>query len=314
MKIVILGKGDMLANLIEGTLDAKCTIAGVFRYERTTFSKIKLFFYDFFKPSNDLTLIKKLKIHELTCTSANSEEFKKEILKLNADIILVGSWGEKLSKETINLPKIATVNVHPSYLPQYRGPNPYLQTIWHQESNSGITFHLMDENFDTGAIVAQQKIKIYPGDTGKELKERTLFQARLMVSEVLKKLEYGIVIPVAQDETKATYFKNIKPVDMMLDFQKETAEEICAHIRAFHPWCPCYVTYKNDFFIPNPYNLKIIDSTKPNIGAIIDKNVKNKSITVQCQNNKAIVMDNVKIYGFLKSPYTKYFISKIKCV
>lgn len=35
MKVIILGKGEMLSNLIEGTLDAKCEIAGVFRYERT---------------------------------------------------------------------------------------------------------------------------------------------------------------------------------------------------------------------------------------------------------------------------------------
>lgn len=35
MKVVILGKGEMLSNLIEGTLSAECEIVGVFRYERT---------------------------------------------------------------------------------------------------------------------------------------------------------------------------------------------------------------------------------------------------------------------------------------
>ena len=42
MKVVILGKGEMLANLIEGTLDANCEIAGIFRYERTVMPEILL--------------------------------------------------------------------------------------------------------------------------------------------------------------------------------------------------------------------------------------------------------------------------------
>lgn len=255
MRVILLGKGEMLSNLIEGTIDANCEIAGVFRYESTMRRK----FSDFFKTSHDLTLIKQYKLHEIKCKSANSEAFKKEILRLNADVILVGTWGEKLKKEIIDLPTIATVNVHPSMLPKYRGPNPYLQTILHRETKSGITFHLMNEEFDKGAILAQKAIKILPNDTGKELKERTVFQARLMCAEVLKKLEYGLVIPIAQNENEATYFHNINPEDMMLDFEKETAEEIHARIRAFHPWLPCYITYKGKYYIPNPYKLKIVD-------------------------------------------------------
>ena len=309
MKIVILGKGEMLSNLIEGTLDAGYEIVGVLRYERTCFPPLLLKLRDFFKTSHDVTLIKQHKIHEIKCKSANSEDFKKEILKLNTDIILVGTWGEKLKKDVINLPVIASVNVHPSYLPKYRGPNPYLQTILHRETKSGITFHLMDENFDNGRIVAQKKIEIFPNDTSKELKERTVFQARLMCAEVLKKLACGMVIPIAQNKNDATYFPNIKPEDMMLDFEKETAEEIHARIRAFHPWLPCYVTYKNKFFIPNPYKLKIINcKNDAKIGSIINSDYKTSSITVLCKNQKALKMDGVKLYGFLNRPFTKLFI------
>lgn len=308
MKVVILGKGEMLTNLIEGTLDAKCEIAGVFRYERSIYSKIKLFLHDFFKTSHDVTLIKQHKLHEIKCKSANSKEFKKEILRLNADIILVGTWGERLTKETINLPVIGTINVHPSYLPAYRGPNPYLQAIWHRETKSGVTFHLMDENFDTGSILAQKEVKIIPGDTSRELKERTVFHARLLCAEVLKKLEFGLVIPVKQEEKNASYYSNIQGKEMMLDFAKETAEEIIAHIRAFYPWLPCYYEFKKKFFIPNPYKLEIVESKNNKTGCIVDKNADKLSITVQCKNNKAIKMDGVKLYGFFNRPFTRLFI------
>ena len=315
MKVVILGKGEMLSNLIEGVLEAGCEIAGVFRYERTVMPSWLLAFRDFFKSSSDVTLIKKYKLHEIKCSSANSQEFKKEILRLNADIILVGTWKEKLSKEIINLPVIASVNVHPSFLPEYRGPNPYLQTILNGESESGVTFHLINEEFDKGAILLQEKIKIYPDDTSKELKARTVYQARLMCTELLKKLEHGLIIPIEQKE--GSYFPNIKSQDMMLDFEAENAEKIHARIRALHPWLPCYVTYKNKFFIINPYKLKILNeiqianilkfSNNKNVGDIIRSNYKASSITVLCNDNRAIRMDGVKLYGIFK-PFTRLFI------
>ena len=323
MKVVILGKGEMLANLIEGTLNANCQIAGVFRYERTVIPRMLLDILDFFKSSSDVTLIKKYKLHEIKCHSANSEKFKKEILKLNADLILVGTWPEKLKKEIIDLPVIASVNVHPSFLPRYRGPNPYLQTILHMEKSSGITFHLMDENFDKGAILSQKEIEIFPGDTGKELKERTVYQARLMCTEILNKLREGLIIPVNQNEKEATYFPNIKPDDIMLNFAKESAEQIHARIRAFHPWLPCYVTYKNKYFIPNPYKLKILDeehTTKilqknkianPKIGDIINKNYKSRSITVMCKDWKSLKMVGTYLYGFLNKPFTQMYIKNL---
>ena len=99
MKVVILGKGEMLSNLIEGTLDAGCKISGVLRYERTVMPKFLLGLRDFFKSSSDVTIIKQHKLHEIKCCSANCEEFKKEIIKLNADIILVGTWHERLKKD-----------------------------------------------------------------------------------------------------------------------------------------------------------------------------------------------------------------------
>lgn len=323
MKVVILGRGDMLSNLIEGTLDAGCEIAGVFRYERTQYHRLLLAFKDFFKSSHEVTIIKQHKLREIICRCANSEKFKKEILRLNADVILVGSWGEKLKKEIIDLPTIACVNVHPSFLPKYRGPNPYMRTIMNGETTTGITFHLMDEKFDSGAILSQKKIDILPNETSKELKERVVFQARLMCCELLKKLEYGLIIPVYQNESEASYFPNIQSEDMMLDFERESASQINARIRALHPWLPAYVTYMDKFFIPNPYRMKILSKKQcanvikinglnnVSAGDIINCNAKIASITVMCLNGEALRMDDVKLYGFFNKPLTKLFIKKI---
>ena len=323
MKVVIIGNGDMLANLIEGTLLSGNEVVGVMRYERMKFPPFVLGVYDFFKSSSVFTLIKEKKLHEIKLRSANSEAFKKELLRLNVDVLLVGSWSEKLKKEVFDIPTIASVNVHPSFLPKYRGPNPYLQTILHGEKKSGITFHLIDEKFDNGGILEQKEIDIFPNDTSKELRERTVFYARQMCADVLSKLENGLLIPVAQNQNLAQYYPNIKPIDMMLDFEKETAEQIDARIRAFHPWLPCYVTYVKKYFIPNPYKLKIFDEeytqkilakneiTQPKIGSIIGTHYKSRTIIVMCKNGKSLKMVGTNLYGYFNRFFTKTFIKNI---
>ena len=308
-RVVILGHGDMLANLIIGATDAKCKIVGVFRYERLKTCSIYQKLKDFFLPSKEYSYIKSYGLPEIKSKSANSEEFKKELLNLNPDIVLVGTWSEKLNKEIIQLPKIAMINAHPSLLPKYRGPNPYLQTILHCEKQSGITFHLMNEKFDAGPILLQKTIEIKPNDTGKELKERTVLTARSAVTELLNMLADDFIIPVDQSEERATYFSQIKQDDVMLDFNK-SAEEISAHIRAFYPWSKTFFGYKNKFFIPNPYSIEILDNdtniTEPSTITEIDD--KEKSITIICGDKKLIKLTNLQLYGRLNQFFTKFYI------
>lgn len=316
MKVVILGAGQMLMNLIAGCMDANCNIVGVFRYDKVRFPLLDRILVDLFNPSKEFTYIKSHKLYEIKAKSANSAEFKKEILRVNADLIIVGTWGEKLKKSIINLPKIATINAHPALLPKYRGPNPYMQAIKHLEKFSGVTFHLMDEKFDTGAILHQKSINIEPQDTGVELRNKIAQLTREGVCELIEKLNKEIIIPIKQDENKASYYSQINEEEVMLDFSK-SAEEVSAHIRGFHPWAKCYFGYKKQFFIPNPYQLSEQNVNLPNVneeiqsiefGKIINKSDKTNSITVLCGNGKAIKMDGLSLYGFFKKPFTSWYI------
>lgn len=314
MKVVILGAGEMLMNLIAGCLDAGCDIVGVLRYEKVKHPFIDQLILDIFNPSKEYNYIKGHKLYELKAKSVNSAKFKKEILKLNADVILVGTWAEKFKKSIINLPKIATINVHPSLLPKYRGPNPYLQAIKHLETQSGITFHLMDENFDSGAILLQKTVEIKSKDTGKELREKVTSLAREGSCELMTKFDTEIIIPIPQDEKHASYFSQIEEDEVMLDFS-HSAEEISAHVRGFAPWFKCYFSYNKQFFIPNPYKLEILEnhSDITSSGTIVDKSEKDNSITVICGDRKLLKMSDLKLYGFFKKLFTTFYIkNKVK--
>jgi len=289
LDVVVIGYGEMFTNLIAGALDANCNIVGVFRSEMIKYNSLFRKVKDVLNPSLDYNYIKSYNLNEIKAPSVNSKKFKNAILKLNPDIILVGSWGERIKKEIYDLPKIATINAHPSMLPKYRGPNPYFWTIRNQEKNSGISFHLIDNDYDTGAILAQEEIKIFPSDTGKSLKERTVLTARGVVCELLKDLSEDIIIPLTQIEEKSTYYSH--PCDLELDFSK-SADENYALIRAIYPWGSAYFYNDTVCLSAFPQGTEIIenDTEFTQSGTICEVDIKNKIIGVLCSDNKILRM------------------------
>ena len=308
LKVVIIGYGTMFTNLIAGALDANCKIAGVFRREMVKYHPIIRKIKDVLNPSLEHNYIKSYNLPEINARGVNTKEFKKALLRLNPDIILVGSWGEKIKKEIYDIPKIASINAHPSLLPKYRGPNPYFWTIRNGEDTSGVTFHLIDKGFDTGAILAQEEVKIYPSDTGKTLKERTVLSARGVVRELLKTLSEDIIIPLAQREDRASYYSH--PEGLELDFTR-TAEENHALIRAIYPWGEAYFYHNNTCLAVSPEQLEIHDNeTECKIaGTIIACDYKNKRISMLCADNKILTMF-VKLYSKWDRPFTANYLKR----
>lgn len=307
LRVVIIGYGEMFTNLIAGTLDANCNIVGVFRSEMIRYNPILRTLKDIFNPSLDYNYIKSYNLKEIRAKGVNTKEFKKALLKLNPDILLVGSWGERITKEIYDIPKIATINAHPSLLPKYRGPNPYYWTIKNGEQTSGVSFHLVDGDYDTGAILAQEEIKIYPSDTGKTLKERTVLTARGVVCELLKDLSEDIIIPLTQIDKKSSYFSH--PTDFELDFGTKTAEENFATIRAIYPWSEAYFYHKDMCMAALVHGSEILENntkyTAPNTIAGIDYG--KKTIDIVCSDGK-ILRIRTEHYKKYDRPFTKNYI------
>ena len=308
MKIVVVGYGQMFANLIQGCLESGHKVVGVFRHDKILYDPISLKLKDIFNPSKDKSFINAHKLYEIKATGINSLSFKKEVLKLSPDIILIGSWSEKLKKHTIDLPKIACINCHPSLLPKYRGPNPYAQTIIHGEEKTGITFHLVDTSFDTGAILHQAEVPILNTDTGDTLKARCANKAKNEIITLLTKLDSEIIVPIHQNEDFASYQKQLDAKDILLNFDK-TAEEIDRKIRGLTPWLKCYIPYKNDFLKIDKYKILPNNTDHKQCGTIVNK--KARSLQITCKDNKIIEFTNLHLLGSLPiatSLYIKLFV------
>lgn len=306
MKVVVVGYGEMFANIISGCLDVGCDVCGVFRHERVLKSPIFLFFKDIFFQSKDFSFIKSYGLKEIKCKSINSDNFKRAIIKLNPDIIFVASWSEKVKKEIYDLPTIATINVHPSLLPKYRGPNPYAQVILHNEKITGVSFHLMSGKFDGGAILHQAEVPVLPFDTGKSLKHRVCKQVRSEVQKLLVDLANEVVLPKEQSIKEVSYFPQFSEEDLLLDFSK-TAEELDCQIRAIGDWLNLYFSHNNHFFTFSGYKISKNNSKYKDFGTIVEKN--HKFISVLLKDGNVISFFNPRCHSFLGDLLSFFYIS-----
>jgi methionyl-tRNA formyltransferase len=95
------------------------------------------------------------------------------IKEKSPDVIAVFRMPFLLKKEIFSIPKYGSMNIHPSLLPKYRGPNPWFWVYYNMEQESGVTVHLINEKEDSGDIVFQQKIEIPLGANLKKLRDNS---------------------------------------------------------------------------------------------------------------------------------------------
>ncbi len=79
------------------------------------------------------------------------------------EFILVACWPYLIGRELADSAAGAALNLHPSLLPKYRGPDPLRQQLADGERRFGVTLHLLERQFDRGDIVAQAELS----DAGK---------------------------------------------------------------------------------------------------------------------------------------------------
>jgi methionyl-tRNA formyltransferase len=129
------------------------------------------------------------------------------------DILASVNYLFLIESELINLPSKLAFNIHGSLLPRYRGRTPHVWAIINNEQETGVTAHVMDENCDTGHILAQARIPILPEDTGASLLEKLTEKYPELVEKVIEMVYKNNFEGIPQDESMATYFGKRSPTD-----------------------------------------------------------------------------------------------------
>jgi len=177
-----------------------------------------------------------------------------EMLRNEAcDVFIVASYGKIIPKAIINLPPHKTLNIHPSLLPQYRGPSPLPSAMLDDAKRTGVTIIRLDEQMDHGPIVAQEEVVIDEWPTYKDFEDMMARKGAQLLARVLPDWVAGKIKEVEQDHSKATYTKKITKEDGLLDHEalydamdSGNAYAAFRKIQAFHEWPQAYFFIKHD--------------------------------------------------------------------
>lgn len=173
-------------------------------------------------------------------------EIKKEIQNLNPDLILLASYGQKIPKEILDIPKYSSLNIHPSLLPKYQGSTPIQTAILNGDKETGITIIKMTEKIDEGPILAQKTININK-ENYLELENKLAKEGLELFNNIIFDWIGKKVITTEQDKTKSSLTIIIKKEDGIINWNK-SAEEIERKVRAYNPWPSAYSKLDNKIF------------------------------------------------------------------
>ena len=149
-RILFVGIPDMAYIGLDGLLMSGVNIVGVLGPK-----KDHNMYFDF------KHFVQTRRLNYIDYDELDEAQLIEQIKKLEIDAAVVCSFNYKIPKVLLDSVKDGFINVHPSMLPKYRGGNPYSRVIMNGETETGVTIHFMDENFDTGDIIAQRAYHIH---------------------------------------------------------------------------------------------------------------------------------------------------------
>ena len=152
---------------------------------------------------------------------------------LEPDLVLCWGFGWKLPQEALDVPRLGSVNHHPALLPRHRGPIPLSWALRDGDGQFGMTWHRMDAELDTGAILAQTTIPIEDEWTMIEEMGPAMIQAAFgLLPQVFERLAAGD--PGDTQPTEGVSWAGHFEEDYATVDWTQTARQIHDQVRAWH--------------------------------------------------------------------------------
>lgn len=146
-------------------------------------------------------------------TDVNQPETMRQIEAWQPDLVLSIYLNQLIKPPLIKLPPQGTLNIHPALLPRHRGLFPYFWVIAEGDRETGVTIHWVDEKFDTGHLLLQERIKVGPDDTILSLSYKSAQMGADMLVKAIQLIATGNSPHIPQDDRLASYHTYPKPAD-----------------------------------------------------------------------------------------------------
>lgn len=185
-------------------------------------------------------------LHGLTCEiqpNLKVPYWVERIRTISPDLICVMGWRQLIAPEVLTIPRLGSVAIHFSLLPEGRGFAPVNWALIRGLSRTGATLFHLDEGMDAGDIIAQVEVSIDLGDTAKDLNDRLTEASIAMFRDMLPRLVAGTAPRVPQEHSQASYYAKRIPEDGRVDWAK-SALELYNNIRGLtHPYPGAFCYY-----------------------------------------------------------------------
>lgn len=174
-----------------------------FEYVFYQSAKILLFrgigsFYTYISPQNytgKFFLMEKLAklrmIDIIRVRDVNDRGTLKLITNKKPDLIVSVFFNQILDEKTIKISKLGAINIHPGYLPQYKGTSPVYWALVNGEKFVGVSIHKIDKGVDTGPIYKRVRIKVETQDTEDSLYWKCVKEGSGSLIDIIKQIKKG---------------------------------------------------------------------------------------------------------------------------
>ena len=206
-------------------------------------------------------------------------DFINQIKSMNADLFIVVAF-RKIPKEVYSIPKLGTINLHASLLPDYRGAAPINWALINNEKVTGVTTFFINEKIDHGDIISKKEVLIDNDDDYKSLyRKLSIIGSNLLLETIMMvyKGKFQIISQSKVNNKKKA--PKLNSENTRINWEDNT-ERILGMIRGLSPSPGSWTILKNG---ENEVRMKIIKANfyrnnlldKKNLGklSIVDNNI-----------------------------------------
>lgn len=167
------------------------------------------------------------------------DNFLNQLRELKADLQIVVAF-RMLPEVVWNMPRLGTINLHGSLLPQYRGAAPINWAVINGEKETGVSTFFLQHEIDTGKIILREKTPIGENETAGEIHDRLMVIGAELILKTVKAIENNNYPQIDQAELiakgeKEKHAPKIFKEDCKIDWNKNV-NEIHNFIRGLSPY------------------------------------------------------------------------------
>lgn len=178
--------------------------------------------------------------HNIPVILLGKEDLVDKVKRHRAQAGVLVAFGQLIPPSITELFPNGIINIHPSLLPQYRGPTPVEQAIIDGAAKTGVSLMQVVAGMDTGPLFTYKTVHLTGRETKQELAVVLNNLGAQMLVNALPKILSGELKPKAQPHPdRATYSRKISKLDGLISWNK-TAEVLEREVRAYMGWPGSY--------------------------------------------------------------------------